>query len=175
VPLCSHVIQTRWHVCAPDADQDRRQQQRCPFANDEGDDHRLPEAESQEVESPQAVAADTAGGGTLPARSDAVERTSYTFRSTPPSHTSPSCVSGRRAASSEPPLLASPPSATFQGLGNPPAAKPKPKPKPLVCKKGYVKRTVKLAHHKTKIVCVKRKPAHSTQRSSETTRAFPAR
>ena len=83
----------------------------------------------------------------------------------PPSDAPPSCPSGCRAAASELPPLATPPTATFQGPGNPPAAKPKPKPKPLVCRKGYVKRTVKLAHHKTKTVCVKRKkPARTSTR-----------
>lgn len=82
----------------------------------------------------------------------------------PPSDTGPSCPSGCRAGSSEPPLLATPPTATFQGPGNPPAPKPKPKPKPLVCKKGYVKRTLKLPHHRTRTVCVKRKPARTSTR-----------
>jgi len=67
--------------------------------------------------------------------------------------------SGCQGVPSAPPLFATPPSATFNGVGNfeppppPPAVKPKSKAKATRCKQGYVKergRCVKKKRQKTK-------------------------
>ena len=77
----------------------------------------------------------------------------------------PACSgTGCQGVPSAPPLFATPPSVTFNGVGNfpapapPPAVKAKPKSKPAKCKKGFVKKKGK---------CVKKKPKKAKKASAK--------
>jgi hypothetical protein len=79
----------------------------------------------------------------------------------------PACTgTGCQGVPAPPPTFATPPSATFDGVGNfapPPPAKPtqKSKPKPKACKKGYARKSGKcVKKHKAKQVRRARKAGH---------------